>query len=99
LISCLDFNWARDPDDIKSIIAYAFNIGSGIVSWSNKKQHYVSLSSTEVESKALCSATCEAIWLQCILEDMGERQGEPTPIKCDNQSSIKLANNPIDHAR
>jgi hypothetical protein len=34
-----------------------------------------------------------------ILEDMGERQGVPTSIKCDNQSSIKLTNNPIYHAR
>jgi hypothetical protein len=30
---------------------------------------------------------------------MGERKGVPTSIKCDNQSSIKLANNPIYHAR
>ena len=74
-------------------------IGSGIVSWSSKKQPTVSLSSTEAEYKALCAATCEAIWLRRLLQDVGEEQKEPTMIKCDNQSSIKLANNLIYHAR
>jgi hypothetical protein len=94
-----DSDWAGDPDDRKSTTGYAFKIGSRIVSWSNKKQPIVSLSSTEVEYKALCSATCEAIWLRWILEDVGEEQKVPTIIKCDNQSSIKLENNPVYHAK
>ena len=74
-------------------------IGSGIVSWSSKKQPTVSLSSTEAEYKALCAATCEVVWLRRLLQDVGEEQNEPTMIKCDNQSSIKLENNMIFHAR
>ena len=42
---------------------------------------------------------CEAIWLKIILEDMGQKQDEPTPIKCNDQSTIKLANNLVYHAR
>jgi hypothetical protein len=80
-------------------IGNAFIIGSGIMSWSSKKQPMVSFSSTEVEYKALCSATCEEIWLRRILEDVGENKKVPTIIKCDNQSSIKLENNPVYHAR
>ena len=57
------------------------------------------MSYTEAEYKALCVATCEAVWLRRILQDVGEEQKEPTMIKCDNQSSIKLENNPIYHAR
>jgi hypothetical protein len=37
--------------------------------------------------------------VQCILEDMGEWKGVPTIIKCNNQSSMKLPNNPIYHVR
>ena len=33
------------------------------------------------------------------IEDVGEGQKEPTVIRCDNQSSIKLGNNPVRHAR
>jgi hypothetical protein len=94
-----DSDWARNLSDRKSTTGYAFRIGSGVVSWSSKKQTTVSLSTTEAEYKALCSTTCEAVWMRRILEDMGEEQKAPTVINCDNQSSIKLANNPMYHAR
>ena len=57
------------------------------------------MSSIEAEYKALCITTYEAIWIWSILEDMGENQEEPTAIKCDNQSSIKLENNLVYHVR
>jgi len=94
-----DSDWARNPDDRKSTTGYIFNIGSGAISWSSKKQATISLSSTEAEYKALFSSTCEAIWLRRILEDVGEGQQEPTVIRCDNQSTIKLGNNLVCHAR
>lgn len=94
-----DSDWARNPNDRKSTSGYAFNIGSGVMSWSSKKQPTVSLSSIEAEYKALCSATCEAVWLRRILEDVGNKPMKPTIIKCDNQSTIKLAHNPVYHAR
>jgi hypothetical protein len=94
-----DSDWARNPDDKKSTSGYAFNIGTRVVSWSSKKQPIVSLSSTKDEYKALCNATCEFVWLRRILEDIGNKKMKPTVLKCDNQSSIKLAHNPIYHAR
>jgi len=93
------FDWEGDPDEKRSTKGYAFSIGYGIISWSNKKQPIVSLSSTEYEYKALCHATYEEIWLRRILEDVGENKKVPTINECDNQSSIKLANNPVYHAR
>jgi hypothetical protein len=57
------------------------------------------LSSTEAEYQALCAATCEVVWVRRLLQDVGEEQKEPTMIRCDNQSSINIANNPIFHAR
>ena len=44
-------------------------------------------------------ATCEAIWLRCILEDVGTQQKQATRIQCDYKSSIKLAHNLVYHAR
>ena len=41
-----DSDWAGNPNDRKSTYGYAFNIGSGVISWSSKKQPTVSLSST-----------------------------------------------------
>ena len=42
-----DSDWAGNPDDRKSTLEYAFNIGTGVVSWSSKKQPTVPLSSTK----------------------------------------------------
>ena len=94
-----DSDWEGNPDDRKSTYGYAFNIGSRVMSWSIKKQPTIYLSSTKVEYKSLTSATCEAIWLRHILEDVGKQQEQDTIVQCDNQSSIKLAHNPVYHAR
>lgn len=45
----------------------------------------------------MCAAMCEAVWLRRPLQDVGEEQTITTKIKCDNKSSIKLANNPVFH--
>ena len=47
----------------------------------------------------MSSATCKAVWLRRILEDIGEKQTEPTKVHCDNQSAVKLEHNPVYHAR
>lgn len=65
--------------------------------WSNKKWKKISFSSAKAEYQAMCAATYEAVWLRILLLDVGEEQKVVTMIKCDNQSSIKLANNPLFH--
>jgi len=62
-------------------------------------QPTVFLSSTEAEYKTLCATTCEYVWLRRLLQDVGEEQRKAMIIKCDNQSLIKLANNPVYHSR
>jgi hypothetical protein len=94
-----DSDWAGNSDDRTSTTGYVFGIGSQVVSWGSKKKPIVSFSSIEVEYKALCATTCEAVWLRRLLQDVGKEQKEPTMIKCHNQSSINLAKNPIFHAR
>ena len=74
LVGFSDSDWVGNPNDRRSTIGYAFNIGSEVISWSSKKQPTVSLSSTEAKYKAMSSATCEAVWLRRILEDNGEKQ-------------------------
>jgi len=86
-----DSDWEGNLDDCRSITR------SGVISWSSKKKSIVALSSCEAEYQALCAATCEAIWLRRLLSDTGEGQKEATSIKTDNQSTIKLAYNPVFH--
>jgi hypothetical protein len=81
------------PGDMRS------TLDLGLFHGAVKKNLLVSLSSTEEEYKSLCVATCEAIWLRKLLQDIGEEQKEPTMIRCDNQSSINIVKNLIFHAR
>jgi len=76
-----------------------FFFGSGAVNWSSKKQPTVALSSTETEYRGVAIVTCEVVWLQKLLSDLGQSMDAPVVIYCDNISSILLANNPVYHAR
>ena len=44
-------------------------------------------------------AACEAIWMWKILVGLFGQRMDPTVIYCDNQSCIKLSENPVFHDR
>ena len=92
-------DYGGDRDDRKSTSAYVFSIGSGAISWASKKQPTVSLSTIEVEYRAMSAAAQEAIWLRHLLKEIGYEQSDPSLISSDNQSAISLAKNPIFHQR
>ena len=48
---------------------------------------------------AASQAGCEAIWLRKILHGLFDLELGPTLIHCDNQSCIKLMENPVFHER
>ena len=53
----------------------------------------------EAEHVAACSASCEAVWLRKLLSDIFDLQLDATCIHCDNQSCVKLSENPVFHDR
>ena len=59
----------------------------------------MALSSAEAEYIAASMATCEAIWLRNLLVALFGQKVETTVIHCDNQSCIKLSENPVFHDR
>ena len=92
-------DWAGDVDTRRSTSGYVFQIGSGTVSWSSRKQQTVAKSSTEAEYVALSSATWEAVWLRRLMKDLGRQMDAPTTIYEDNQGAIELAKNAKFHNR
>ena len=76
-----------------------FSIGSTTVSWYNRKQRSMEISSTEAKYMAVSQAACEAIWMRMILVGLFSSQMYLTVIHCDNQSFIKLSINLVFHDR
>jgi hypothetical protein len=72
------------PNGNKEHIKGIFSIVSTVVSWYNKKQRSVALSSVEEEYMAESQAACEAIWMRKILVGLFGSHLDMTMIYCDN---------------
>lgn len=94
-----DSDWAEDRLDRHSTSAYTYRIGDGAISWKSRKQHTVSLSSTEAEYKAMSDSTKEALWLKNILTELQLRPQSAIPLHVDNEGAEALAQNPSHHSR
>jgi hypothetical protein len=99
LSSYTDSDFAGSLDDRKSTSGHVFQLGTNLISWASKKQLIVSISSAEAEYVAATSASCQAVWLRRILKDMAHTENDPTPIFCDNTSSIALSKNHVFHKK
>eukprot|EP00253_Pinus_taeda_P021492 PITA_21492 len=99
LVGYADSDWAGCASDRKSTSGCCFGLGSAVVSWFSRKQQSVALSSAEAEYMAASLASCEAIWLRKMLFGLFGQPLRPSVIYCDNQSCIKLTENPVFHDR
>jgi len=88
-----------DLTDRKSVTGFCIFLGDSLISWKSKKQSIVSQSSTEAEYRAMASTTKEIVWLRWLLVDMESSFSHPTPMYCDNHSSIQIAHNSVFHER
>ena len=96
-----DSDWASSKEDRKSTTGYCFMLNSEgpMISWKSKKQQTVALSSCEAEYMALTAATQEAIFLSNLAKEFGIVTDSPTHIYGDNQGSISLVKNPVNHEK
>jgi hypothetical protein len=97
LVGYTDSDWAGCVSDMKITSVCFFGLGSSFVSWFSRKQKSVALISAEAEYMTSNRSSCEALWLGKMLVGLFDVQLRPTVIYCDNQSCIKLSENPIFH--
>lgn len=99
LIGYSDADFAGDIDTRRSTTGFVFNMCNAPVSWSSQRQKLVTLSTTESEYVAASTASKEAVWLRQLLKDLDCDISTPTDLYVDNQSTIRLINNPEFHKR
>ncbi|CAI7858687.1 unnamed protein product, partial [Closterium sp. NIES-53] len=92
-----DASYASEPEDMTSVGGFICCVGGGPTAWESKKQVDQALSSVESEYMALFRAVREIVWQRRLLAELGEEQQGPTPLYCDSQGAIALANNPVLH--
>ncbi|GJU25678.1 hypothetical protein Tco_1164299 [Tanacetum coccineum] len=94
----VDADYAKDPNNGRSITGYVFMVHGCVVSWKGTLQHVVALSTTEEEYMALTEAVKESIWLKGLLIELGVNL-RSVVVNCDNQSAIHLSRNAMFHER
>nr|AEJ72555.1 putative retroelement polyprotein [Malus domestica] len=99
IVGYTDADWGGSKIDRRSTTGYCTFVGGNLVTWKSKKQSVVARSSAEAEYRAMASTTCELIWLQGLLNDLGFKRTLPMPLFCDNQAAIYIASNPVFHER
>ncbi|KAJ1303834.1 hypothetical protein OPQ81_008255 [Rhizoctonia solani] len=97
LVGYVDADYAGDKNSSRSTSGWVFLMAGGPVAWSSCKQLTISLSSTEAEYVAAASTTRELVWLRQFISELGFLPDGPTTLLTDNQSSIALARNPVNH--
>jgi hypothetical protein len=68
------------------------------VYWASKKQNSVALSTTEAEYIAAGHCCTQLLWTRQTLRDYGYKLTK-VPLLCDNESAIRMADNPVEHSR
>ena len=73
-------------------------MGNNLISWFNKKQNYVSLSTIEAEYIAVVSIYTQLLWMRQMLKEYNVKQDVMT-LCSDIMTAINNSKNPIQHSR
>ncbi|KAL7619048.1 hypothetical protein Lser_V15G01747 [Lactuca serriola] len=70
VIAFSDSNHTRNLVDRRSTSGMVFYLNESPVTWSSQKQRCVALSSCETEFMAATMATCQGVWLRCLIQEI-----------------------------
>jgi hypothetical protein len=93
-----DVDWAGCKIDRKSTSGTCQFLRRSLVSWASKKQNSVALSIAEAEYIAAGHCCAQLLWMRQTLRDYGYKLSK-VPLLCDNESVIRMADNPVEHSR
>ncbi|GJT00784.1 ribonuclease H-like domain-containing protein [Tanacetum coccineum] len=99
LVGYTDADWAGCPSTRRSTSGYCVFLGDNLLSWSAKRQHTLSCSSTEAEYWGVANIVAETAWLRNLLRELHYPLSTATLVYCDNVSAVYMSANPVQHQR
>jgi hypothetical protein len=97
LIGYSDADWAGFKIDRKSTSGTCQFLGRSLVSWASKKQNFAALSTAKAEYIAAGHCCAQFLWMRQTLIDYGYKLSK-VPLLCDNESAIRMVDNPVEHS-
>jgi hypothetical protein len=98
LIGYFDADYVGCKIDRKSTSGTCQFLGKSLVSCASKKQNSVALSTAEAEYIVAGHCCTQLLWMRQTLRDYGYKLSK-VPLLCDNESAIRMADNPVEHSR
>jgi hypothetical protein len=98
LVGYSDFYYAGDKVERKSTSGTCQLLERSLVLWSFKEQNSIALSTAEAKYIVADSCCAQILWMKATLKDFGINF-KNMPLLCDNESAVKLTNNPVKHQR
>jgi hypothetical protein len=98
VIGYFDADYAGCKIDRKSISGTCQFLVRSLVFWASKKQNSVALSTSEAEYIAAGHCCAQLLWMRQTDRDYGYKLSEVL-LLCDNESAIRMADNPVEHSR
>jgi hypothetical protein len=98
LVGYSDADWAGCKIDRKSTSRTCQFLGRFLVSWASKKQNSIALSTDKAEYITTVHCCAQLLWMRQTLRDYGYKLRK-VPLLCDNESAIRMADNPDEHSR
>jgi hypothetical protein len=98
LIGYFDVDYAGCKIDRKSTSGTCQFLGRSLMSWASKKQNSVALSTAEAEYIATGHCCAQLLWMRQTLRDYSYKLSK-VPLLCDNESAIRMVDNPVEHSR
>jgi hypothetical protein len=92
-------DWAGCSDTRQSTSGYTVFLGDNLVSWSLKRQNVVSRASAEAEYRVVANGMAEACLLRQLLVELHNPLSRAALVYCDNDSTVFLFTNPVQHHR
>jgi hypothetical protein len=96
LIGYSDADWVGCKINRKSTSGTCQFLGRSLVSWASKKQNSIALSTAEAEYIAAGHCCVQLLRMRQTLRDYGYKLSKV--VLCDNESAIRMADNPFEHS-